>query len=173
MCNSKIDWQSAQNTVWGYTLLVNSCLWRIGNVLLHANSNYIERDLINKASKAGKCRRCSSSTHLTLTPLPMPSSKSKGDTGGNCQCHFRVSVAESVCVCVWELAVKVTAAGKLCANESDDDVAVDSVGLWVNCYVAGPLTEYGLQHGRYEEHCFATKLVREVAGNNATCCNAK
>lgn len=35
-----------------------------------------------------------------------------------------------------------------------------------------PLTEYSLQHGRYEEHCFAAKLVREIAGNDATCCDA-
>lgn len=55
-------------------------------------------------------------------------------------------------------------------NDDEDEDEVDDA---VAAIRAAPLTEYGLQHGRYEEHCFAAKLVGEVARYDATCCDAQ
>lgn len=93
---------------------------------------------------------------LNVDPVFNAKFKVKGDTDGSCQCHFRMTVY----VCV-----SSDSKGR---NDEDEDVD-DAVAA----IIGAPLTEYGLQHGRYEEHCFAAKLVGEVARYDATCCDAQ
>lgn len=63
-----------------------------------------------------------------------------GHRQGQCRCDFRIfrdiyEVASGVCVCVCE----------------ENEMAF---------MPQETLTEYGLQHSRYEEHCLAAELVR-------------
>lgn len=92
---------------------------------------------------------------LNVDPVFNAKFKVKGDTDGSCQCHFRMTVY----VCV-------SSDSKGRNDDGDVDDAVAAI-------IGAPLTEYGLQHGRYEEHCFAAKLVGEVARYDATCCDAQ